>query len=161
MNPNDPVFCQPPGELTEAVRAALSSGRFLSEIISILNDAQSTFEELETRCNACGKCCKFDLVDHKLFVTVGELGVVVAESPPLPAVSRRCCYQQNHLCTIRKSRPLGCRAYHCDSRIFDVNSCKVETYHKKLVQAHDRHGIPYLYVEFISGIDLLRNSTFF
>ena len=66
-----------------------------------------------------GTCCKLNLRDHRLYVSVGELALLTLESPPAPQRAWRChCLSQvGPECTAYRRRPLGCRVFFCRKKL--------------------------------------------
>jgi Fe-S-cluster containining protein len=49
-------------------------------------------------------------------------------------------------CHARENRPLGCRAFFCGAEASDSQAI-YESYHARIRQLHQRHGLAYRYVE--------------
>jgi len=67
-------------------------------------------------CDACGKCCDFDRLDHRLFVTTPELMYLVANlgaENVKPVVTGRCPYNVGGKCSVYEHRFSGCRIFSC------------------------------------------------
>jgi Fe-S-cluster containining protein len=67
-------------------------------------------------CSSCGKCCDFDVYDHKLFVTSPELIYFVAKlghANILTMAGGLCPYNLRGECTIHQYRFAGCRIFFC------------------------------------------------
>jgi hypothetical protein len=66
------------------------NGPFMRELAELLEQAQA--DRSGARCLGGGACCRFDLVEHRLYLTLGELALLT--QPPLPdlapAARRRC-----------------------------------------------------------------------
>ncbi len=156
----DNTILLPPRGLIAAVRAALASRAFLDDIHSVLDEAGNRIAGLKPVCNACGACCRFDLSDHRLFATTGELALLVSKAAPTTAPPLRCCYQQNGLCAARADRPLGCRAFYCGKPVSETIAEIVEECHRAIVYAHKNWEIHYLYVELTAALQLADNELF-
>jgi len=110
-------------------------------------------------CFGGGACCKFDLTDHRLYLSTGELALLVLAPPPAPArcAARRCPYQVGPRCLARARRPLGCRVFFCSPGLADWAGRTYETLHRRIQQIHARHAVPYLYRELTVALaDLMR-----
>ena len=99
-------------------------------------------------------CCNFDLAGHRLYVSTGELAVLTATTPPGRSTngSRRCPYQVGPRCAARARRPLGCRTFFCDPGLTEPCQTVYEAHHAELRRLHERHRIPYAYVELVAAI---------
>ncbi len=145
-------------ELISAVETASSNRQFLGNLSRILAKAESEVKPHQDFCTACGACCRFDQVDHRLFVSTGELALMMAGTSPSKAPVLRCCYQNNQLCELRNHRPLGCRVYFCSKASGDATDDTYETYHQKIRNLHDSDNIKYLYMEQTFAVSLLVND---
>lgn len=121
--------------------------------------------EHNPRCDASGRCCRFDTYGHQLFVSTLEMeyfahrmGLTATKAdstdesgpkrialPQLPADG--CPWQVNSLCTAREARPLGCRIYFCDPAHQDWQPEVYEKLHREILQLHARFTLPYRYME--------------
>ena len=128
-------------------------------------------------CNASGRCCKFELWGHRLYVSTLELAnflqVTRREKPdapgtdsvaaitfPLPlyqedgTLSPGCPWQIDGLCTARSARPLGCRIYFCDTPAKSWQQERYEYYHENITALHAAFEIPYRYMEWRQALAL-------
>ena len=69
-----------------------------------------------------------------------------------------CRYQVNGLCSIHAIRPMGCRVYFCQSGTQQWQQQLYEQYLTRLRKLHERHSVPYLYMEWRAGLDEARRS---
>lgn len=128
--------------------------KFLSELEKIYRQVDLEIagaDYAHQPCLACGKCCKFDQVAHRLYLSAGELAYL-SQAGKKPAAENRCPYQVDNLCTAGEFRPLGCRIYFCkptSKKNFDE---LYEKYHQQIRQLHHKHNIPYTYTELTSAI---------
>jgi Fe-S-cluster containining protein len=121
------------------------------------------------KCDASGRCCKFNSYDHLLYVTGLEaawfLRQAEAQRPKsdagyeaqikqlrLPVLSPRqlpdgCAWQVEGLCSAHTFRPLGCRVYFCEKGTEDWQQETYERFQAQLRALHDRLGLPYVYAE--------------
>ncbi|MGA2172865.1 MAG: hypothetical protein ABSG82_07640 [Sedimentisphaerales bacterium] len=98
---------------------------------------------------ACGKCCDFQMYDHRLYVTTPEmlffidkLGVENIKE----MAGGRCPYQMNTKCTVHPYRFAGCRIFCCKADPA-FQSVLTEAVIKKFKTICDEFQIPYRYVD--------------
>ena len=108
-------------------------------------------------CLGGGACCRFDLFDHRLYATVGELAILLQTDPPRPerTEQNRCPYQNGPRCLARENRPLGCRVFFCRERPGIEETDAYEAAHNQIRRLHADHNVPYAYVELISALKIL------
>jgi Fe-S-cluster containining protein len=150
---NDAEQSSPP--LCDAVRRGRGNAAFLADLQDLYRQADrdlKTCARGEPRCLGGGVCCRFDLMDHRLMVATGELALLTQAAPPGPASPRRCPYQVGPRCTARSRRPLGCRTFFCGTSSLARGQELHERYHRTLRDLHERHGVPYLYVELTQAL---------
>ena len=136
-----------PSPLRRAVQLARRAVGFLAGVRTVYGSVDRRSAKRGARCLGGGACCKFDLAGHRLYLTPGELAILL-ESPPRGEVRPlRCPYQSRGLCTAYARRPLGCRAYYCGSGMADGCAATAEEHHRRLRRLHDRFAVPYLYTE--------------
>jgi hypothetical protein len=115
-------------------------------------------EQRNLVCRACGDCCIFEQAEHRLYASTGELTLLTSVPPPQPPAILRCAYQRNSVCSARDRRPLGCRIYFCeDTASLFIKTC-YEEYHREIGLLHNRHDVPYRYVEVTEGTRLLHEQ---
>jgi len=106
------------------------------------------------RCDLRGLCCDFDKSDHVLFST--DLEVRYARfhgGPTVPdAPTGSCPWFVEGTCRLRDGRPLSCRVYYCDPGFADAMSEIAERYHRRVIEIHERNGIPYRYSKFVDTV---------
>ena len=111
---------------------------------------------LAGQCNVCGKCCDFDIFEHRLFVTLPELVYLAAklgEKKLKPMTGGRCPYNVEGRCTVYEYRFAGCRIFCCRGDK-DFQSALSESTLSSLKSISAEFEIPYLY----SGLsDALNN----
>ena len=158
---NDP---QPADErdLVQTVMQCRQNSPFLRAILDVYEDLDRAAggDKNEKLCLGGGACCRFDLFDHRLYVTLGELAVLRRAQPvdPSRTARNRCPYQQGPRCLARLNRPLGCRVFFCREtrETTDIKNDGVyETFHRRICDLHERHSVPYAYVELISSLKIL------
>jgi Fe-S-cluster containining protein len=139
----------PEPDLQEAVGLCRSDEAMLESLREIYEQAdQSVADEV---CMGGGMCCKFDLADHRLYVSLGELALLTLEPPPAPqrAWQRRCPYQVGPDCTAYARRPLGCRVYFCRKKVgrgADLQRL-YERLHRQIRHLHQSRWQPYAYAD--------------
>ena len=147
-------------DLLPAVREAAKNACFLRQLREILTDADAAVTSCGAICRRCGKCCRFAKMDHRLFVSTGELALLTTMDPPCAPALLRCPYQVDSACTARGLRPLGCRTYYCDCTTSASFNDIYEQYHRRILFLHRRYGvIHYYYTELTSGLVDLGSSN--
>ena len=124
--------------------------RGADEIATIYADFERDRDVVRPRCDASGACCRFEAYGHRLFITTLEMAAFarstrVAADPAWDGTG--CPYQEGGRCDAHTSRPFGCRVYFCDAATTAWQQAQYERMHERLRSLHDRHGVPYLYVE--------------
>ena len=134
-------------DLRQAVTASLERPQALAELGSLYTELDAQL--LDAVCLGGGACCRFDLAGHRLFVTTLELAMLLQLPPAADSAPLRCPYQIGPKCHSRGYRALGCRTFFCrQGHLQDI----YEAYHAKIIELHERFGIPYFYVELTAGI---------
>ncbi len=141
-----------PVDIASAVK--LCTAEFLAELSEIYASVDADIARTASRCDACGKCCMFDLADHRLYLSTGELAMLTMEPPPdiRPAFIRRCPYQVDTKCTARNRRSLGCRVFFCGKKDTENANQYYETYHSMIRMLHQKHCVPYAYAELTEAL---------
>jgi len=127
--------------LRDIALAAAGNKPFLDGVMAILKEAEKAVESHKPHCKTCGKCCNFSKTGHRLFVSTGELALVISASRTSQTKPLRCCYQKGASCTLRNHRPLGCRAYFCSNDTKSVFSDLYEAFHRKMKELHRQMNI--------------------
>ncbi len=143
--------------LSTAVRECLRRPAFLAELRDVLHRADADADAQGAQCLGGGACCRFDMASHRLYVSTGELALLLA-APPADlsrAQRRRCPWQQGPRCVARDFRPLGCRIFFCRQRVTDAASDSYEKLHALVRQLHQTHCLPYAYAELTTAITQL------
>ena len=137
--------------LTIAVGQTMQKTRFLEELQKILDDTDVSVSRLEPICKACGKCCHFAEMSHRLYASTGEIALLVRDNTPHLRGPLTCPYQKDDICTKRKFRPLGCRTFFCEEhQKNNVTTALQDIYensHRKITELHTRYEICYQYCE--------------
>ena len=83
---------------------------------SLYADVDLAVADAGPKCEASGRCCRFEEYGHTLFLSEVEAEFLLAGAPGYdkPVSSAACPFQIDGLCTAREPRPLGCRIYFCD-----------------------------------------------
>ena len=139
----------PEADLPEAVDLCRSDEALLEGLRQIYEQAdRSVAGEV---CMGGGMCCKFDLRDHRLYVSVGELALLTLEPPPVPqrAWQRRCPYQVGPDCAAYPRRPLGCRVFFCRKKVGRGTDLQhlYEHLHRQIRRLHQSRWLPYAYAD--------------
>ena len=158
-----PPTPEAPGEaasLADDVRACLRPG-FLADLRRLYDRVEAASARGPERCLGGGACCRFDLAGHRLYVSTGELALLVSQGgadglEPGRSVRLRCPYQYGPRCRARAVRPLGCRVYFCRPVCPEHARARYEKYHRLIRLLHHRHRLPYRYVELTSALAELR-----
>jgi Fe-S-cluster containining protein len=85
-------------------------------VLAVYADVDRQVAAAGPRCDASGRCCRFDEYGHTLFLSQFEADILLATAPHYdkPVSRATCPFQIDNLCTARDERPLGCRIYFCD-----------------------------------------------
>ena len=118
-------------------------------------------------CTQSGRCCHFDAWDHRLYVTGLEAAYLFArlEQQLTPNDIARahaaggCPFQKSLLCTVHAIRPIGCRVYYCDQSGEGWQEALTERTLAEVRAIHDRHEVPYQYVEWRMVLKMLIESV--
>lgn len=150
----------PEAELPEAVELCRSSEAMLEGLRRVYEQADRSLAGQV--CMGGGVCCKFDLCDHRLYVSSGELALLTLDPPPAPrrALLRRCPYQIGPSCAAYDRRPLGCRVFFCRKigRGVDLHST-YERLHGEIRNLHQSLWLPYAYGAMLEMMTQLSCST--
>ena len=137
------------------ISQTLGRAEFLDELRRILADAERAIAASDPACESCGQCCDFTRMDHRLYVSTGELALLCSQPAPRPAKLWRCPYQIDKKCLARRDRPLGCRVFFCRS---PLEEDFYEQFHRKIVQLHRQFSVPYFYTELTGALLTLSDS---
>lgn len=132
----------------------------MAELLTIYGDVDRETAEAGLGCLSGGACCRFDLAEHRLYLSVLELALLTAQPPPdLARAGRmRCPYQIGPACTAHSRRPLGCRTFFCGHANRPFLRQLHERSHRRIRQAHRRHCVPYAYGEACATLRRLYHS---
>ena len=127
----------------------------VAEIYKWLDSQTHHHSELGGVCDACGKCCDFDALDHRLFVTPPELmylAVNLGAEKQKPMITSRCPYNVAGKCTIYEYRFAGCRIFCCKADT-DFQSRLSESALKKFKSICTEFRIPYRYTNLATALN--------
>lgn len=115
-------------------------------------DLAAALAALGVACDGCGRCCRFDEMDHVLFASALEKRYLALKAPPPSAgdgreylEGLRCPYQVNGKCVAREGRVLGCRLYFCSWRDPAEEEEFYRRWHERLKRLHDDLGVDWEY----------------
>lgn len=142
-----------------------------------LDSVEALYRELDAvvashnpRCDASGRCCRFNTWGHQLFVSSLEMEYFAMRMGliPIPASSEEqdglrialpqypavdgCPWQIDGLCSARDARPLGCRIYFCDPANQHWQPELYEKFHRQILDICALHALPYRYREWRSTL---------
>lgn len=106
-------------EQQKMVAESSADARLLTKVAEIYKWLDAEIRQnpdLAGVCDACGRCCDFDVFDHRLFVTTPELLYLAANLGPenvTPMPAARCPYNIVGKCSIYEYRFAGCRIFCC------------------------------------------------
>ena len=131
----------------------------------IYTQLQDAIDLQKPRCDASGRCCRFEEYGHRLFITTAEMAVFLTvtdsagKAAHAPAGLRGDCpYQIGQLCTVHATRPFGCRVFFCDPSADEWQHQQYERAHAQIKSLHDSLGIPYFYVEWREALGCVAAS---
>ncbi len=157
----------PCGDLPRAaiqwIRLHLQDAPRLEFIQNIYNQLDRHLEAANPHCDSCGKCCRFDDYDHKLFATTLEMlyffhGLQTLQEngifKNIRANPHACPFLFKAGCQIRDWRTAGSRYCFCQSLNRVFQSDLSESILKQLRSAHYQIGAIYLYADLRTWLDL-------
>lgn len=152
------VACSRRPELIEAVR-------------SLYRELDAEIAGYGPTCWNKGKCCQFGAYGHRLFVTTLEIAYYLAmqsadagrpqSGTSVGALANQgdtCPHAREGRCQARECRPLGCRVFHCDPRAQQWQGPMSERYLRRLRKLHDELGVPYMYLDWMAALAVLRTQ---
>ena len=140
--------------LRRAVDSAAEVAALRPALDRIYTQLQSEIAKRQPRCDASGRCCRFESFGHRLFITTAELAVLRDHLPPAPAGwdATGCPQQIAGRCGVHAIRPFGCRIFFCDPSAQAWQAECYETFHQRIRELHEALSIDYFYVEWIAGL---------
>ncbi|MCD4825221.1 MAG: YkgJ family cysteine cluster protein [Phycisphaerae bacterium] len=151
-NPNSAGNSAAEAAFRQAVLQAAGNGPFLDQLGEILHQGDLALAEYRPACRGCGICCDFAKMDHRLYVSTGELALLTRAGESATPAELRCPYQAGANCTAREFRPLGCRMFFCDANLTDTHEAIYEKFHGEIRLLHHRFDIEYFYVELTAAL---------
>ena len=126
----------------------------LADLRAIYAEADRATAAAGAACMGGGACCRFDLIDHRLYVSLAELALLTTEPPgDFDRADRlRCPYQSGPDCTAYDRRPLGCRIFSCGAVGNPTPTELYERLHVKVRALHQTRCRPYVYAELTSSL---------
>jgi Fe-S-cluster containining protein len=145
-------------QLRDAVRQSSARDEVRLAIDCVYEQLQDAIDLRGPRCDASGRCCRFEEFGHRLFVTTMELATFVAKAPAVPGAwgGSGCPFQSNRLCDVHTIRPFGCRIFFCDPTAGEWQTQQYERFHSQLRRLHVKLAVPYFYVEWRQALGALR-----
>ncbi|MDR3077499.1 MAG: YkgJ family cysteine cluster protein [Planctomycetota bacterium] len=106
-------------------------------------------------CRGCGRCCRFDEAEHRLYASRLERDYLLESVAPftpaeegesehsveLLAAGLRCPFQKEGRCLAREGRALGCRLFFCSG----LDDGLSEHWHQRLKHLHRDLGLEWDY----------------
>ena len=156
-----PSASDPPPQLPDAIARCRAEPAFLAQLGEIYEQVDAALAEAGVTCNACGRCCRFDLMAHRLYASAGEIAYLLTAEPPADAAEApRCLYHVEPACLARETRPLGCRCYGCDPPASaEAGRDIYERFHQQIRRLHETFAVPYLYVEITTALVALTDTS--
>jgi len=147
--------------LRAALQQCAANTDLFRQLQHIYREAENRIARLACACRACGRCCRFDEVEHRLYVSTIELAYLLAEPPASrnKPGSLRCPYQLEQHCTARDRRPLGCRMFYCDDRTQQLRAELYERFHQRIRLLHATCAVQYAYVELTRCVALVTQGS--
>src|SRR5688500_7991460 len=133
--------------LREAVMSASERSDVRDAVARVYAQLQEQIDARRPKCDASGRCCRFDEFGHRLYVTTIELAAFVAGLGSLERSGEACPFQVGGLCSVHLIRPFGCRVFFCDSTSDDWQHEQYERFHGDLKRLHGELAVEYRYVE--------------
>ena len=149
-------------ELARAVAMCAADAGFLAGLEQILTQADRAAAQRRFDCRQCGQCCRFEQFGHRLYVTAGELALMLrlapGQAPARPDEAGLCPYQDQARCLARVGRTLGCRLFFCDPAANEWFCDAYESFHQQIKLLHAAHGLPYVYAELTAALAELASA---
>lgn len=140
-------------------------GSVRAQLEAIYAEMGQRIAERGPACWASGRCCHFEAHGHRLYVT----GLEAAYTLVSAGVERRidvgsveaaraagnCPFQRENACSVHTIKPMACRVYFCDRSAQQWQQDLSEAMHRRIVELHEREGIPYVYAEWRGLLETL------
>lgn len=116
-------------------------------VLAVYAEVDAAVAAARPRCEASGRCCRFEEYGHTLFMSQFEADILLETAPDYakPVSRANCPFQIDSLCTARDERPLGCRIYFCDPTYQDRQNEITESAIKQLKSIADEFDVPWKY----------------
>jgi hypothetical protein len=116
-------------------------------VLTVYAEVDAAVAAASPRCDASGRCCRFEEYGHALFLSQFEADILLETAPyyDKPVTRAGCPFQVDNLCTARDERPLGCRIYFCDPTFQDRQNEITEQAIARLKRIADDHGTGWRY----------------
>lgn len=145
-------------QLRDAVRRASERAEVEVAVAAVYDHLRDVIELQRPRCDASGRCCRFEDFGHRLFVTTMELATFLRGLRGQGAAASGwdgtfrwdgtgCPFQGDRLCGVHAIRPMGCRLFFCDPTSVAWQHGEYERFHGHLRRLHAELQVPYFYVE--------------
>jgi len=151
------------GRLVEAARSAAGNEALIRCVAGVYRYAQARTAAWQPVCRQCGRCCHFDRLDHRLFISTVEFAYFIRvrsndwAAEPLGGM---CPFLRIGpvRCAARAARPLGCRLFYCHESCQSAARRLFEGLHLRVRRLHERFGVPYYYCEWLSVLHAARRA---
>jgi hypothetical protein len=117
------------------------------QVLAVYAEADAAVAAAGPRCDASGRCCRFQEYGHTLFISNLEAEVLLDSAPPYakPVSGDFCPFQVGNLCTAREPRPLGCRVYFCNPSYQEMGNAITEKFLRRLKELAEKFGTDWRY----------------
>lgn len=126
-----------------------TSTRALAALEHLYRDLDAVLAREKPRCEASGRCCRFEASGLTLFATRLEVDLWARGWDPARHPWRgdsHCPFFVGGRCENRDGRPLGCRIYFCDPRWTGPRQeTRSAEFHARLRRLHEATGAAYAY----------------
>jgi len=122
--------------------------KVVKKVAEIYDWIDHEIQKQNYHCKNCGKCCDFEIFDHRLFITTPELIYLTEKLYPdkvRPMADSICPYNEESNCTIHANRFAGCRIFFCTGDK-DFQSRLTEEALKKFKSICIEYKVPYRYI---------------
>jgi uncharacterized protein len=140
------------------IRTNLGKSAYLAAVEQLYQIIDQHLSGAESDCSVCGRCCRFDQFDHRLYVTTLEMLYLVHGIEKLnltvPKISdSRCPFQKDNQCTLRTLRPSGCRIFFCRGLDKNYQHELTEEILRQLRRFHMDFNAVYYYADLLDWLD--------
>jgi len=145
---------------------AVRQEKISQALAAVTLDVDAAVAAREPRCDASGRCCKFESYGHRLYVTGLEIAWFLEQAHDQRAVASKsigvalpqfevrdaCVYQVDGMCSVHTVRPFGCRVYFCDPTSTQWQNDLYESAMDRVRGIHEQYDLPYRYMEWRAGL---------